>query len=78
VRKTLDSPLLALYESVESSSAASALQSIQTPESPEKLGQLMRQLEKEMREAAKELEFEQAAMLRDRIRHLQQQFLSLA
>jgi len=31
-----------------------------------------------MREAAKELEFEQAAMLRDRMRHLQQQFLTLA
>ena len=79
VRKTLDSPLLALYESVESSSTASApLSHEHTPERPEKLGELMRQLEKDMREAAKELEFEQAAMLRDRIRYLQQQFLRLA
>jgi excinuclease ABC subunit B len=81
VRKTLDSPLLALYESVESSprSLASApLSQAYAPESREKLGELIKQLEKEMREAAKELEFEQAAMLRDRMRHLQQQFLNLA
>jgi excinuclease ABC subunit B len=75
VRKTLDSPLLALYENVDSSSGASAPRSAPAPESPEKLGQLIRQLEKEMREAARELEFEQAAMLRDRIRGLQQQYL---
>ena len=79
VRKTLDSPLLALYESVENSSEASVPPAHACmPESPEKLGDLIRQLEKDMREAAKELEFEQAAMLRDRIRHLQQRFLSLA
>jgi excinuclease ABC subunit B len=81
VRKTLDSPLLALYESVESSpqSAADApLSHEHMPSSPEKLGELMKRLEKEMREAAKNLEFEQAAMLRDRMRHVQQRFLSLA
>jgi excinuclease ABC subunit B len=79
VRKTLDSPLLALYERVDNTpqSAASALLPQDcTPRSPEKLGELIKQLEKGMREAARELEFEQAAMLRDRIRHLQQ--LSLA
>jgi len=75
VRKTLDSPLLALYENVESQASAPPAA---MPDSPEKLGELMKQLEKEMREAARELEFEQAAMLRDRIRHLQQQFLRLA
>jgi len=79
VRKTLDSPLLALYDAVEGSLRSAALPShADAPESPEKLGALMKQLEKEMREAAKELAFEQAAVLRDRIRHLQQQFLSLA
>jgi len=79
VRKTLDSPLLALYERVESSPGASAPpQHACMPESREKLGDLIRQLEKDMREAAKELEFEQAAMLRDSIRRLQQRFLSLA
>jgi excinuclease ABC subunit B len=75
VRKTLDSPLVALYESVESPASAAPAD---MPQSPEKLGELMKQLEKEMREAARELEFEQAAMLRDRIRHLQQEFLRLA
>ena len=81
VRKTLDSPLLALYESVESSpqSAASMPPSSEyAPETQEQLEELIRHLEKEMREAAKDLEFEQAAMLRDRMRHLQQQFLSVA
>ena len=78
VRKTLDSPLLALYEGVESAPAKGAPHGAHAPENPEQIGQIIRQLEKEMREAAKELEFEQAALLRDRIRDLQQQFLHLA
>jgi excinuclease ABC subunit B len=80
VRKTLDSPLLALYESVESSAPSAAhMPSAHAPmpESPEKLGELIKQMEKEMSESAKELAFEQAAVLRDRIRKLQQHFLSL-
>ncbi|MDR0238619.1 MAG: excinuclease ABC subunit UvrB [Deltaproteobacteria bacterium] len=80
VRKTLDSPLLALYESEKSSlqsAAGTPMSHEDTPVSPEKLEALVKQLEKEMREAAKELAFEQAAMLRDRIRSLQQQFLSI-
>ncbi|MDR2695870.1 MAG: excinuclease ABC subunit UvrB [Deltaproteobacteria bacterium] len=78
VRKTLDSPLLALYEGVEGASTGPPAAREEAPESPEKLGECIKQLEKEMREAARELEFEQAAVLRDRIRHLQQQFLRLA
>jgi excinuclease ABC subunit B len=38
---------------------------------------MIRKLQKEMREAAQRLEFENAAQLRDRIRQLQEQELAL-
>ncbi|WP_078716903.1 excinuclease ABC subunit UvrB [Paucidesulfovibrio gracilis] len=44
---------------------------------PRKLTKLVRRLEREMREAAKELEFEQAARLRDRIAPLRDRILQL-
>ena len=43
--------------------------------SPRELARLIQRLEREMREAAKELEFERAAELRDRIHHLRSQLL---
>ncbi|HEX8763914.1 MAG TPA: UvrB/UvrC motif-containing protein, partial [Candidatus Acidoferrum sp.] len=38
----------------------------------QELAQMLQQLEKQMREAAKKFEFERAAQLRDRIRNLKQ------
>jgi excinuclease ABC subunit B len=43
--------------------------------SPEDIGTLIQKLEREMRDAARELEFEHAAALRDRIRALREQLL---
>jgi excinuclease ABC subunit B len=40
--------------------------------SPREIPRVIRKLRKEMREAAQELDFERAALLRDRIRHLQE------
>jgi excinuclease ABC subunit B len=37
---------------------------------PDKLDELVRQVEKEMKEAAKSLEFERAALLRDQLMEL--------
>ena len=37
---------------------------------PDKLDELVRQIEKEMKEAAKSLEFERAALLRDQLMEL--------
>ena len=47
------------------------------PTDSESLGLLIQQLERNMRDAAKELEFEKAAELRDRIRALREQMLRL-
>ncbi|RMG56594.1 MAG: excinuclease ABC subunit UvrB [Acidobacteria bacterium] len=44
---------------------------------PEELEETIRQLEAEMREAAKKLEFERAAELRDRIKHLKDRALEV-
>jgi excinuclease ABC subunit B len=40
--------------------------------SPREISKVIRKLRKEMREAAQELDFERAALLRDRIRHIQE------
>jgi len=40
--------------------------------SPREISKVVRKLRKEMREAAQELDFERAALLRDRIRHIQE------
>lgn len=45
--------------------------------SPEEFTNYIKQLEREMKEAAKELEFEKAAVLRDRIKVTREQFLTL-
>lgn len=47
------------------------------PTEPEAIGALIQTLERDMRNAAKELEFEKAAELRDRIRALRDQLLRL-
>ncbi len=47
------------------------------PMSAEEAGSLIQKLEREMRDAARELEFEQAAMLRDRIRGLRELMVRL-
>ncbi len=52
-----------------------------TPETvatPQNAERLIRQLERDMREAARDLEFERAAELRDRIRLLREQFIQLS
>ena len=46
--------------------------------SPERLDETIKQLEREMREAARALEFERAAELRDKIKYLRERQLQLA
>jgi excinuclease ABC subunit B len=48
---------------------------IPVPENPLEFARHLQRLEREMREAAKELRFEQAAELRDRISMLRQKFI---
>jgi len=48
------------------------------PESPDQLAELITNLEKQMREAAKQFEFEKAAQLRDRIKALREKEVGLA
>lgn len=82
-RKTLESPLDALYaeESARNKGknrgkiGATAKNAV--PLTAEETAALVAQLEKEMRQAARELEFEQAAVLRDRIRALRERLIKL-
>ncbi len=68
--KALGSSLDALYvPAAKGSSPAQEDESVY-PADPEELGKRIKALEAEMREAARELEFEKAAVLRDRIRVL--------
>ena len=48
------------------------------PTSPDQLEELIRKLEKQMREAAKQFEFEKAAQLRDRVKALKEKEAGLA
>ncbi|MDZ4343187.1 MAG: excinuclease ABC subunit UvrB [Candidatus Binatia bacterium] len=73
VVKSLGSPLVKIYE-------ADYLELPLAAESPAKYGaaelsRMIRQLKKEMKQAAQELEFEKAAELRDRIRGLEEKEL---
>ncbi|MBI2368395.1 MAG: excinuclease ABC subunit UvrB [Deltaproteobacteria bacterium] len=75
VVKSLGSPLVKIYE-------ADYLDLPLAAESPAKYGvaelsRMIRQLKKEMKQAAQELEFEKAAQLRDRIRELEEKELLL-
>jgi len=74
VIKSLESPLDKLYRPDDKGKrkrGKNFKQEIQEiPREPKEIAKLITQLEKDMREAAKELEFEQAAQIRDRIRTL--------
>ena len=81
-RKNLESPLDALYVDTSSSSRGkgrgrASRQDAAVPLTAEDTAALVQRLEKEMREAARELEFERAAALRDRIRALRERLIAL-
>lgn len=81
-RKSLESPLDALYVDTSSSSRSkgrgrASRQDDAMPLTAEDTAALVQRLEKEMREAARELEFERAAALRDRIRALRERLIAL-
>ena len=73
--KSVGSPLIKIYDAdyVDVPLAAESAAKYGTAE----LTRMIRKLQKEMREAAQRLEFENAAKLRDRIRELQEQELAL-
>lgn len=56
---------------------ATAKQQAAFNQSPEQIGKRIKQLEKQMRQLANELAFEQAAAVRDEIIHLEQQLLGI-
>ena len=75
-KKTLDSPLDAIYaESATQGKGKKRKKKEENamPTNPEEMATLVQSLEKEMREHARNLEFEEAAVLRDRIRTLREQ-----
>lgn len=81
-RKSLESPLDALYVDTSSSSRGkgrgrASRQDDAVPLTAEDTAALVQRLDKEMREAARELEFERAAALRDRIRALRERLIAL-
>jgi excinuclease ABC subunit B len=73
--KALGSPLIKIYDAdyVDVPLAAESSAKYGTADLP----RMIRKLQKEMKEAAQRLEFENAAQLRDRIRELQEQELAL-
>ena len=82
IRKSLESPLDALYVDTSSSSRGkgrgrTSRQDDAVPLTAEDTAALVQRLEKEMREAARELEFERATALRDRIRALRERLIAL-
>lgn len=81
-RKSLESPLDALYVDTSSSSRGkgrgrASRQDDAVPLTAEDTAALVQRLEKGMRESARELEFERAAALRDRIRALRERLIAL-
>ncbi|MGC8834513.1 MAG: helicase-related protein, partial [Armatimonadota bacterium] len=69
VRKEVRALLTPTAHVAEAAASYSALPSVESVD-PEHLGLLLANLEAEMRQAAKELRFEEAAVLRDRIKEL--------
>lgn len=83
-QKSLESPLYSLYSKNESSHGKRGRRSKgpvdatgTMPQTAEEAAVIVQRMEKEMRLAARELEFEQAAELRDRIRALRREFINL-
>jgi excinuclease ABC subunit B len=74
ISKSLTSALDALY-TVDTSEEKGVHESIQEYASPDKMEKDIRALEKEMHAAAKDLNFEQAAVLRDRINELKKRMV---
>ncbi|AAS96083.1 excinuclease ABC subunit UvrB [Nitratidesulfovibrio vulgaris] len=86
IRKSLDTPFDAIYSAASEGGkgkgrgrgrqAAPAVENVaEYGTSPEDMAKHIQKLEREMREAAKELEFERAATLRDRIRLLRERLI---
>jgi excinuclease ABC subunit B len=73
--KALGSPLIKIYEADYADIPVAAEKSAKYGASD--LPRMIRKLQKEMKQAAERLEFESAAELRDRIRELQNQELTL-
>jgi len=84
IRKKMDNILETIYaqsKATESQAMAFAEDAAaygETPADPKALAKEIKKLERQMREAAKELEFERAAGLRDRIAALRQRLLEAA
>ena len=74
VMKSIESPLDALYrpEDKKGRKGKKATEETALPTEPKEIAKLIANLEKEMRQAAKDLEFEQAAAIRDRIKVLRE------
>ncbi len=74
VIKSIESPLDNLYrpEDKKGKKSKKAKEEIALPTEPKEIAKLIASLEKEMREFAKELEFEKAAEVRDRIKVLRE------
>ncbi len=82
-KKSMDSPLDAIYaEAAESSGKKrgrkGTKQEVADPTTPEEIASLVQTLEKSMRDHARNLEFEEAAVLRDRIRALRERMIALS
>lgn len=80
--KSLESPLDTLYEDSQPGKPrgrgrTKSAPALDLPATAEETATLIASLEKEMRQAARDLEFEQAAELRDRIRALRSRMIAL-
>lgn len=73
--KPVENPLAMISEKGEGKKKGRKRQEPDIPADPKEMLKLARSLEKEMREAAKELEFERAAQLRDRVAVLRERML---
>ena len=83
-KKSMDSPLDAIYEESKASAQKQGRgrgrkrgKAEEAPATAEEAAELVAKLEKEMRRKARDLEFEEAAQLRDRIRSLRERMVSL-
>jgi len=73
--KSMENILGSLYAQVQSDAAVRASEE-EFPRTPEAIAKEIKHMERDMRAAAKELEFERAAQLRDRIKALQEKQLA--